>query len=214
MLQRVFRIDSPFYRFMNLVYYLLVTNFLWILFSLPIFTAGASTTALYYIMGKVVRGEGINIFRDFWGSFKLNFKQATIIWVIMIALYAIVYVNIMNIGTMGELGKYLAPIQYAILFELILVSIYIFPILSRYEITLGNLIKAAFFMGNRYILTTLMCMASIGVIFYTASLFTELFILVFVSFIALVLYFFINKSMKRYMSVVQVENQHNENVEN
>jgi uncharacterized membrane protein YesL len=196
---KIFNIDGPFYRIGNILYYLMVTNLIWVLTSIPIITMGASTTSLFYIMGKVIRDEDIKVLRDYWKSFKMNFKQATVIWVVLLLLYAIVYINIENMALMGSMERYIKPIQYFILIELTIMTIYIFPLLSRYHITTKNLLKASFFIGSRHLLTTALCLASAALIVFLTLSFTGLFILLFVSLYALVSYYLIQRVTKRYM---------------
>ena len=60
-------------------------NLLWMVCSLPIITVGASTTALYYACLKIVREEDFSAASLFFRSFKQNFKQATVLWLILLA---------------------------------------------------------------------------------------------------------------------------------
>lgn len=173
----IFRIDGPLYKIGNILFYLLVSNFLWVIFSLPLFTIGASTTALFYVIGKVVRDEDVKIFNDYWKGFKQNFKQGTVIWIILILLFFIVGSNIRNINIFGNMSKFILPVQIAILIEICIVFIYIFPLLSRYNMTVANAFKTSLFIGNRYIFTTLLCIGSIIVVGFLLYEFTGLFIL-------------------------------------
>ena len=59
-------------------------NLLWFVCSLPIVTIGASTTALYYASLKLVRDEDHHIVSQFFRSFRENFKQATVLWLILL----------------------------------------------------------------------------------------------------------------------------------
>lgn len=68
-------------------------SFLWLVFSLPLFTMGAASTALYYTWHKVIRQEEGHLFRAFWHSFKSNFKQVTPAWLVFLAFYIIFPVN-------------------------------------------------------------------------------------------------------------------------
>ena len=61
-------------------------NLLWILCSLPVFTIGASTTALYYVTLKMVQDEESNITAMFFRAFRENFRQATTLWLIMLGI--------------------------------------------------------------------------------------------------------------------------------
>ncbi|SCY35661.1 Uncharacterized membrane protein YesL [Lachnospiraceae bacterium XPB1003] len=60
----------------------LIVKILFIIFSIPIITVGAAFTAQYYVIMKMARGEDPSVIKDFWKSFKENFKQSTVIWII------------------------------------------------------------------------------------------------------------------------------------
>ena len=89
----MFKLDSPFMNFLNRVCDIMILNFMVILFSLPIVTAGASITAAYYIAYKMVKNEESYIVRGFFKAFKENFKQSTIIWLIFLAIFAILFMD-------------------------------------------------------------------------------------------------------------------------
>ena len=82
---RFFNMDNKFFVFMGKIADLCMLNLLCIICCIPIVTAGASLTALYYVTMKMVRNEEAYIFRSFFRSFKQNFKQATVINIIMLA---------------------------------------------------------------------------------------------------------------------------------
>ena len=79
---------SLFDRIFGFLGQLIALNLLWILCSLPIITAGASTTALFYCTLKLHKAGDIRVIHDFFKSFKQNFKQSTLIW-IMLAVAAV-----------------------------------------------------------------------------------------------------------------------------
>ncbi|MBP3594368.1 MAG: YesL family protein [Lachnospiraceae bacterium] len=62
---------------------------LWVLFSLPVVTIGASTCAFYYTFSKVIIKERDYIGRSFIKSFKENFIQATGVFLLQIAIFFI-----------------------------------------------------------------------------------------------------------------------------
>ena len=88
-MNNLFNPDNKFFAFMGKVADLMILNLLCIVCCLPIVTAGASITALYYVTLKIARNEETYIARGFFHSFKENFKQATIIHLIMIVLGAL-----------------------------------------------------------------------------------------------------------------------------
>ena len=91
---RFFSMDNKFFTFMNKVADLCILNIICLVCCIPIVTAGASITAMYYVTLKMVRNEEAYIVRSFFKSFKDNFKQATIINLIMIAVGAILYLDL------------------------------------------------------------------------------------------------------------------------
>lgn len=194
-----FRIDGPFYKFGNMIYYLLVYNILWIIFSLPVFTIGASTTALFYVMGKVVRDEDFSTFKDFWKSFKMNFKQSTIITLILAVLYLILYVDLKNISAFGSMAKIIMPAQFAVVIELVFITLYIFPILSRFDMPIKNLFKTAFFMSNKHIFSTITCATSIVAIVFLIYKVPGLFIMMPFSLYGLAVSYILNNVFRRYI---------------
>lgn len=123
-------------------------NVMWLICCIPIITIGASTTALYTVMLRMVKNEEGYIFRGFLKAFKSNFKQSTLIWLILLLLGIVWTVDFRVAGFMpGMAGIVLSAIFLALGFILLSVMIYIFPLTARYE----NGIKATF--KNALILT-------------------------------------------------------------
>ena len=123
-------------------------NVMWLICCIPIITIGASTTALYTVMLRMVKNEEGYIFRGFLKAFKSNFKQSTLIWLILLLLGIVWTADFRVAGFMpGMAGIILSAIFLALGFILLSVMIYIFPLTARYE----NGIKATF--KNALILT-------------------------------------------------------------
>ena len=87
-----FSTDGPLFEGMAYIINIIYVSVLWILFSIPIITIGASSTALYYTVTKVIRHGRSYIFREFWQSFKSNFKQSTAVWLIYLVMMGILLV--------------------------------------------------------------------------------------------------------------------------
>ena len=86
---RFFNLDSPVMVALTKMADLIIVNLLAFFCCLPIITVGASMTALHYVVLKVVRDEECYIVKSFFKSFKENFKQATVIWLIEVLLIII-----------------------------------------------------------------------------------------------------------------------------
>ncbi len=145
-------------------------NVMWLICCIPIVTIGASTTALYTVMLRLVKNEEGYIFRGFFKAFKSNFKQSTIIWLIILILGIVWTIDFRVAGLLpGTAGVVLSAIFLTLGFLLLSVTIYIFPLTARYE----NGIKATF--KNALILTAAklpytLLMAAVTIVAVIASL--------------------------------------------
>ena len=145
---RLFNLDSPLMVFLSKVADLMILNIITLFLCIPIITAGDAMTALYYMTIKMVRGEDCYIVRGYFKSFKENFKQSTIIWLIVAALGVVWWIDYRVSGLMGQGISDVFRIIFLLLgFLLLSVIIYVFPLTARYE----NSISATF--KNAIILT-------------------------------------------------------------
>ena len=88
-----FNMDNGLFRALGKLADLMLLNILFLVCSLPIFTIGASFTAMYYVTLKLAENEEGYIARGFLKSFKQNFKQATIIWLILLFFGIVLVLN-------------------------------------------------------------------------------------------------------------------------
>ncbi len=140
-------IDSPFFRFMGKLGDMVALNFLWFVCCLPIITAGASTTALFYTARKLSSDEFLGVRREFFHSFKQNFKQGLVVWLILFLTLALCVADLaIGFGTPGASGSLFRGIGAVLLILWAAVSGYAFPLLARYEYTTRQLFSGAFFM--------------------------------------------------------------------
>ena len=85
----LFNLDNPFWRFMSKLGDMIMLTVVWLVCCIPIVTIGPATTAMYYVMLKLVRDLEGSVFKQYFKSFKENLKQGMIIGVIMTLLGAI-----------------------------------------------------------------------------------------------------------------------------
>lgn len=78
--------DKPWFSVLTKLTYSAYLNILWLICSLPIFTIGASTTALFYCTLKMAEDRDEGLTRMFFRAFRSNFKPATKLWLILLAL--------------------------------------------------------------------------------------------------------------------------------
>lgn len=144
----IFNLDSPLMQGLGKVADLMILNILAMICCIPIFTAGASLTALHYMSLKIVRGEECYITRGFFKSFKQNFKQATVIW-LLILLAALILVGdfyiMKNSGI--EFHIVLKVIIGIMGFLIVFTATYVFAVLAKFDNTIKRTIKNAFIMS-------------------------------------------------------------------
>ena len=144
---------------------IVICNLMFCLFSLPVFTIGASLTALYSCMQELVyeeeKDDGL-IFRDFWLAFKQNFKQATGIWMLCLLAMAFLgayYWIARNLA--GGYGKVYTVTFYFLLLIFLFGFLYLFPLQARYENSVKNTIRNAYLLSVGALPWTLLTLALI-----------------------------------------------------
>lgn len=141
---RLFDMDSPIMRFLGRVADLLMLNILMMICCIPVITIGAAFTAMHYVLLKMVRGEEGYLFRGFFKSFRQNFKQATLIWLVMLAVIAIYVCDSVIINYSGiEFPRAVVIAVAAVGFVIFLIGMYVFPVLARFDNTIRNTIRNA-----------------------------------------------------------------------
>lgn len=145
---RFLDMDSPVMRVLNRVADLLILNFLMILCCIPVITAGAAYTAMHYVLLKMVRDEEGYLIRGFFKSFAANFKQATVLWLIMLLIIG-VYIGdglIFQYSSI-QFPKPLMIAVVAIAILLLMTAVYVFPLQARFENTVKNTLKNAMILA-------------------------------------------------------------------
>ena len=161
-MNHLFNLDGPVLQFINKIVYSVYLNILWFICSIPIVTIGASTTALFYVTLKISKNEEGSITKAFFHSFKENLRQGTVIWLILLAFgiilgidgYVLYHMRFENVfWTLCTAVFCVAAAAYAI------ILMYIFPLLARFDNTIGAMFKNALFIGVRFLFCTVLMAA-------------------------------------------------------
>lgn len=141
------------------VFYL---NLLWILFSIPLFTIGASTCAFFYSVLKILNDEEVNIWKVFIKGFKSSFVQGTVMCLITAACVTGLYFMWNKVidagGSLAIIGAVLCSL-IAIVF-----NIYTYPLIARYNNSLKNIIRNSVWISFTYLLKTILMILIGGVL--------------------------------------------------
>ena len=159
-MDRFFNMDNKFFTFMSRVADLIILNLLCIVCCIPVVTIGPSIAAMFYVTLKMVRNEESYIVRGFFKSFKQNFKQATIIWLILLLVIALLLGDflILNYSSV-QFPSWIRVALIAILALVLFATIHVFPILARFENTVANTFKNSLYMGILSLPKTILMMA-------------------------------------------------------
>lgn len=169
-MSKLFRMDSPLMRFLTKIADLMVLNILFCVTSIPLITIGASWTALYSVTLKMVRDEEGSVSRSYFRSFRQNFRQATLLWLGVLVVLALLVLDIRVLnGMAGGTAPGLLGVGVEILALLgIMVLQYLFPSLARFEASLADTLKNACMMALAHLpKTALMTAAAVGAVWIT-----------------------------------------------
>ena len=182
---RFFSYDSRFSQVMMKLSCSCYLNILWFVCSLPIFTIGASTTALYYASLKIIRDEESHAGRMFFHAFKENFKQATQLWLILLGTglflgadgYILYHLRKSSTGGMAVLWTLILALLIAVSVLYVIVLMYTFPLLASVHNTNAAMLKNAFLIGTHYLFATILVFAvHFAMFFAVVAVFTPLII--------------------------------------
>ena len=197
-----FNMDNPFFTTLGKLCDMLFISVVWVLLCIPVVTIGPANTALYYATVKVIRRERGYLFREFFKSFKLNFKRAAVLGVVLTIMFVVLGFDLVwayaNLNGSGSTGSILFGVFIAITFLLVCFSTYVFPILSRFDMTVKQLVKAGAFMSIRHLPSTL-AMVIVTAAGIVGTLFIPLLIFIAPAAVVLINSFLMERILKKYM---------------
>ncbi len=156
-----FDMDNPVMKTLSVAADLIVLNLLALLCALPVVTAGASLTALFDQCIRMVRMEDSSVARGFFRAFRANFRKATLLWLLFLALglllwldyeAAALYIPVMRVGILALALLWLAALHY------------VFALLARYENPLRATLK------NAFVLLVACFPRTLGMLLFTVAL--------------------------------------------
>lgn len=138
-------------RFLSRMVDLAVLNLMTIVFAVPIVTAGASMSALNYVLLRIRRGNDTYVWKMFLQSFRENLKQGIPLGLIYVAYGAAVSADLMILHMMDSRWATWLMLFITFLSFIVLVSgVYAFALQSRFANTVRGTIANAWKMllGN------------------------------------------------------------------
>lgn len=137
-MKNLFNLDNPFVQFLTRVGDLIIVNVLFLICCVPVVTIGASITAMHKVTQAIIFDEDNGTVKTFFRGFRENFKQATIVWVLMLIFMVSMAFNYLIIkgflaGTAAVAMQWLLVVLAAVV---VVLAVYLFPLMARYQNTL------------------------------------------------------------------------------
>lgn len=205
----LFGIDNKFFETLEKISNIVILNFLYILFSIPIITIGASTTATYFVAMKIVQNEEGYIFRTFIKSFKENFKISTIVWIMIMLVGGVLILDfhisnaIPNSSISNIFKLILTMVSIIIIFNIT----YVFPIICKFDNSIKNTIINAILISIQnlpytIIMSLLNLIPIISILFFSNYLGYIAFFYIIIGYavVSCINSFFLNNILNKYIN--------------
>lgn len=172
-MDNLFSADSALMRGLTVIADVMILNVIFVITSLPVVTLGASLTALNFTAMRIGKGNCHTVAGDYFRSFRQNFRQATLIALVLAGLglvlaawYAVITQMVSGLAEFGLLA-----VWYILAFVLATTALFAFPYLASFEGRTRDVLRNALMLSGKHLLTSLLSLAliilSIGVtIFY------------------------------------------------
>ena len=161
----LFSADSDLMRGLTKLADVMILNFLFIVTSLPVVTLGAALTALNFTAMRIGTGECVSVSADYFRSFRRNFRQATLIGLILALLAGVLaawYVVLTTFALDPVVELILFAIWYLLAFNLAIMALFVFPYHAMFEGRTRDVFRNARLMSWRHPLTSLATLALIA----------------------------------------------------
>ncbi|MEE1315128.1 MAG: YesL family protein [Faecalimonas sp.] len=149
----MFNYDGPLMRILNRITDIIILNFFTLICCIPIITIGASITAAHYTALKMHRDTDNYVLRNFFRSFKTNFVQATLIWLIWLVFVGMSLFSFFAYGG-STFHSILKGVMLAVLLLVSMGTMWLFALQARFTNPIGRTIRNAFLMAIKHLFRT------------------------------------------------------------
>lgn len=158
-MSKLFSPDSKFYRVMSAVGDLIILNFIFMISCLPVLTVGAAAVALYRGVLAIRRDEGSSPARVYWDTFRREWKQATVLWLLLLLCAVVPAAAVFWYYRHGSPSVPILALAILTVFFYFSVLSYAFPLQAQFRNTTLRIIKNAVILTWAYPLRSLAMVA-------------------------------------------------------
>lgn len=158
----IFNYDNKLMQGLDKFFNVCYLSIVWLLACIPIITIGAANTALYYTANKVLKHNRGYVWKDFWGAFRANFKQSTIVWLVTLGLTLLMCFDTYVMWKFAAAGYGIGKIYIfftIVLAFVIMWAVYVFPYIGRFANTTKAIMKNALLLAFAHLPKTLLVFA-------------------------------------------------------
>lgn len=114
-MNRLFGMDSPLMGALMKIGDCVCLSALWLVFSLPVVTIGASSAALYAATHACLRRGEAGVWKKFWNAFRENFKRSTLAWLLELLVFAVLTLDTVVFRSLKLSGSAMGSLYWAAL---------------------------------------------------------------------------------------------------
>ena len=173
-MRSLFHPDSPVMQALTELFNMILLNLLTMLCCIPVVTAGASLSAMYYVCIKEQRQEGGGVTRMFFRSFRRNLKQGAAASLLLLAFAALMFMDL-NVAKAYE-GQPASRVFRLLVWMLIFAASFflqmLFPMIARFTGSLTAQLKRSVLFAAKHmprVLAMLALWAADVVLLYLAD---------------------------------------------
>lgn len=158
----IFNYDNKLMQGLDKFFNVCYLSIVWLLACIPVITIGAANTALYYTANKVLKHNRGYVWKDFWGAFRANFKQSTIVWLVTLGLALLMCFDTYVMWKFAAAGYGIGKIYIfftIILAFVIMWAVYVFPYIGRFANSTKAIMKNALLLAFAHLPKTLLVFA-------------------------------------------------------
>ncbi len=188
---------------------------MFVLFSLPVVTAGPAWVAMYHVCLKTLRqDDSLNPFLEFWRGFRSNFRQAFLSWLGFLAVIVILVLDISFVSRTQTIMRLMRWPVYIVAGFVLLVLFHFFPVMAAFSDSVKGLIRNSLFFASRNPVRALLILAlNAGPMIWTyydvirMPLYAFIWVSVGFSAIAMIVSKLLLKDFEQYLPVLETEDE-------